>query len=148
MAVEFTAFGSMNLESLLISEDTPTVVGWREHEQAIVYVYQGGKRTQLNTRHDLRNHSPAGPNWGYAGSGPAQLALGLSCLVLPDKQALAVYQHVKRRLVAAIKGNVWRITFDDLREAILDIMKTVKVPPLCDCNGELFCTVCDGPEGS
>lgn len=31
----------------------------------------------LDPRHDLQNHSPDGFAWGYAGSGPAQLALGM-----------------------------------------------------------------------
>jgi len=35
----------------------------------------GGKR--LDPRNDIRNHSPAGFEWGYCGSGPAQLALAL-----------------------------------------------------------------------
>ena len=32
----------------------------------------------LNPRRDLWNHSPSGFEWGYAGSGPAQLALGVA----------------------------------------------------------------------
>ena len=31
----------------------------------------------LNLRLDLYNHSPTGFEWGYSGSGPAQLALAL-----------------------------------------------------------------------
>ena len=31
----------------------------------------------LNPRLDLRNHSPTGLEWGYCGSGPAQLALAI-----------------------------------------------------------------------
>src|SRR5205823_6333568 len=31
----------------------------------------------LLPRFDLRNHSPTGFEWGYAGSGPAQLSLAL-----------------------------------------------------------------------
>jgi hypothetical protein len=33
--------------------------------------------TALNPRTDIYNHSPTGFNWGYAGSGPAQLALAI-----------------------------------------------------------------------
>ena len=32
----------------------------------------------LNPRHDSGNHSPTGLEWGYSGSGPAQLALALA----------------------------------------------------------------------
>ena len=34
----------------------------------------------------IRNHSPGGFNWGYAGSGPAQLALALLLEVTDDVQ--------------------------------------------------------------
>jgi hypothetical protein len=38
----------------------------------------------LNLRLDLRNHSPSGFEWGYGGSGPAQLALALLADCLGD----------------------------------------------------------------
>lgn len=45
----------------------------------------------LEPRHDLRNHSPDGFEWGYSGSGPAQLALALAADVLgDDDRAVAV----------------------------------------------------------
>jgi hypothetical protein len=42
--------------------------------------WQAGRlvsRKPLQERLDLWNHSPTGLEWGYAGSGPAQLALAL-----------------------------------------------------------------------
>jgi len=39
------------------------------------FVLVNGK--DLNPRSDLMNHSPDGFNWGYGGSGPAQLALAI-----------------------------------------------------------------------
>jgi hypothetical protein len=36
-----------------------------------------GAATPLNPRNDLCNHSPNGFEWGYEGSGPAQLALAI-----------------------------------------------------------------------
>jgi len=33
----------------------------------------------LDPRNKVRNHSPDGFEWGYAGSGPAQLALAILC---------------------------------------------------------------------
>ena len=42
-----------------------------------VDVIADGKRQRLKPRNDLVNHSPDGFCWGYSGSGPAQLALGL-----------------------------------------------------------------------
>lgn len=48
----------------------------------------------------VRNHSPAGFNWGYGGSGPAQLALAICMRELPLYLAVAVYQDFKAQVVA------------------------------------------------
>src|SRR5215813_14027095 len=46
--------------------------------EAEVYVIQDdGRAEPLPVRLDLYNHSPDGFEWGYAGSGPAQLALAI-----------------------------------------------------------------------
>lgn len=59
-----------------------------------------GKAKPLAMRLDLRRHSPTGFNWGYAGSGPAQLALALCADALDDdERALRVYQRVKGELL-------------------------------------------------
>jgi hypothetical protein len=50
-----------------------TYRGWREGYAALVTV--DGR--SLNPRLDLWNHSPTGFEWGYAGSGPSQLALAM-----------------------------------------------------------------------
>lgn len=50
----------------------------------------------------LRNHSPDGFNWGYAGSGPAQLALGILLHYCRAKDALRHYQQFKFEFVAAL----------------------------------------------
>lgn len=39
--------------------------------------YLDGSRVDPAASQALRNHSPDGFSWGYGGSGPAQLALGL-----------------------------------------------------------------------
>lgn len=49
----------------------------------------------------VRNHSPTGFSWGYAGSGPAQLALALLLDVTDDEFiALTYYQDFKWQVVA------------------------------------------------
>lgn len=55
----------------------------------------------LPMRLDLRNHSPSGFEWGYEGSGPAQLALAILAFEYPDDIALKHYQDFKREVVAA-----------------------------------------------
>jgi len=53
----------------------------------------------------LRNHSPAGFNWGYGGSGPAQLALAILLEELEDDElALTLYQDFKFAVVAGWEG--------------------------------------------
>ena len=37
---------------------------------------------------DVRSHSPSGPDWGYAGSGPAQCALAVLMLFTDNATAL------------------------------------------------------------
>lgn len=54
----------------------------------------------------IRNHSPDGFNWGYGGSGPAQLALAILLEVAADKNiALANYQDFKWNIIAALPQN-------------------------------------------
>lgn len=58
----------------------------------------------------LINHSPNGFNWGYGGSGPSQLALGLLLAVTSDKDlSLRFYQQFKWDIVANL-GDTWEIT--------------------------------------
>ena len=73
----------------------------------------------LNPRLDLANHSPTGFNWGYNGSGPAQLALAILADYLgDDEKALALYQSFKRHKIAVLVENEWLITGQEI-ESIL-----------------------------
>ena len=47
---------------------------------------------QVNPRLDLREHSMTGFEWGFAGSGPAQLALAILADTIGDEPALHVYR--------------------------------------------------------
>lgn len=68
---------------------------------------------------DLRCHSPSGFEWGYAGSGPAQLALALLAdhFGHPTK-ALVYYQEFKFAVVARLKRDGWRLTSKEIQHAI------------------------------
>jgi len=61
-----------------------------------------GKR--LNPRHDLRNHSPDGFQWGYGGSGPSQLALAILADCKGDAFASEHYQRFKFAMIATLDG--------------------------------------------
>jgi hypothetical protein len=62
----------------------------------------------------VRNHSPNGFEWGYSGSGPAQLALALLLLVSPRPRALAYYQRLKTEIVARWPKSGWELSEEEL----------------------------------
>jgi hypothetical protein len=51
------------------------------------------------TSQAIVNHSPDGFSWGYAGSGPSQLALALLIYFTDDDYALKHYQDFKTDVV-------------------------------------------------
>ena len=57
-----------------------------------IMVYIGTKELSPKRSQALANHSPDGFNWGYAGSGPAQLALAILLEVTSEKEALLNYR--------------------------------------------------------
>lgn len=86
-------------------------VGWSQNGKDFI---------SLDPRFNLRNHSPDGFSWGYAGSGPAQLALALCVDALsPDHardkdaelRALKIYQQFKFSVIASMAGvEDWTMT--------------------------------------
>lgn len=72
----------------------------------------------LHLRLDLRKHADQ-PEWGYAGSGPAQLALALLADAVEDDEiALDYHQKFKRNVVAAFDRDGWTLTQADIRSWI------------------------------
>ena len=90
-----------------------------EHGCAVDVEEEDGQCYLLHPRHDLRNHSPDGLEWGYSGSGPAQLALALAADVLgDDDRAQDIYQRLKSKLVAGLPHEEWVLTEHRVRAAI------------------------------
>lgn len=88
-----------------------TYRGVRDDGGCTVLVQDGFRHAALNPRTDLFNHSPDGFEWGYAGSGPAQLALALLADALgDDERALSLHQRFKAAFVAQIEDDTWSIT--------------------------------------
>ncbi len=82
-----------------------------------VTVTVDGRR--LNPRRDLWNHSPTGFEWGYGGSGPAQLALAiLADHCGNDEQALNFYQRFKWAVVAELPGRGWTLTSQEIDQML------------------------------
>jgi hypothetical protein len=81
---------------------TSAYVGMRINGSVQVYVHHSdGCFTPLKPRYDLRNHSPDGFEWGYAGSGPAQLALAILADALDDDVCAARLHQVFKTAVVA-----------------------------------------------
>lgn len=89
-----------------------------QHGGLIVKIQEGCHETVLSAAasQQLVDHSPNGFNWGYGGSGPAQLALGLLLEVTSDETvALRAYQDFKWEVVAKL-SDAWELT----EKSILD----------------------------
>ena len=73
----------------------------------------------LNPRLDLWNHSPTGFEWGYGGSGPAQLALALLADHFGnDQQAVELHQPFKWAVVAKLPKRGWTLTSEQVEQAV------------------------------
>jgi len=59
----------------------------------------------------VRTHSPTGFEWGYEGSGPAQLALAIMLEIVGDVEtAQLLYQSFKRDVIARLPEREWVLT--------------------------------------
>jgi hypothetical protein len=76
----------------------------------------GGPARPLDMRNDIRNHSPDGAEWGFGGSGPAQLSLALLADVVGDYDAEELYQRFKREVVAHLPREGFAITAEAIEE--------------------------------
>lgn len=112
-----------------------TYIGRRDDgDVEVVVVDENGVSRQLPRRLDIRNHSPTGFEWGYGGSGPAQLALALLCDYFetfhPEgnvNAALIMYQAFKFKVVGRLpepgKADEWRLTTEDIRTFVDEFRK-------------------------
>jgi len=101
--------------------------GRREGYAVIVTV--DGRR--LNPRLDLWNHSPTGFEWGYCGSGPAQLALAILADHLgDDEQAFNFHHRYKWAVIAELPKRSWTLTSQEI-ELVLPKLRDTE--PLLEC---------------
>ena len=102
-----------------------------------VFVENGETQLPLDPKpsQDIINHSPDGFNWGYGGSGPAQLALGILLDVTGDSNlALRYYHDFKNDCIRGMPDN-WKLKevsvltwiekklFDDFESSLDDLVK-------------------------
>lgn len=60
----------------------------------------------------IRNHSPDGFSWGYAGSGPAQLALAILLELYSEEYAMQHYQEFKNNVIAKLPQEDFEIEIE------------------------------------
>ena len=94
-------------------------IGVRTAEGCVVRVERGGCHWPLNPRFDLWHHSPTGFEWGYGGSGPAQLALALIADACEgDDIAVSYHQRYKGRIVMFLPQDRWILYAGDIVEMV------------------------------
>jgi hypothetical protein len=65
------------------------------------------------------NHSPTGFEWGYGGSGPAQLAFAILLDHLKSaEQARLYYQDFKDSLIAKLSADTWELTSEQVERVL------------------------------
>jgi len=76
-------------------------------------VWLNGAELDPRPSQKIRNHSPDGFNWGYGGSGPAQLALAI-CMVLYGEtgKVPARYQEFKFKYIATLPQSDFDVEVD------------------------------------
>ena len=95
-----------------------------------------GVGSPLAIRTDIRNHSPTGHAWGYAGSGPAQVALDvlIDHFEIPAdtevamlnhratiERACRIYQEFKRVFANISRDQAWQMTSKDVDGIVFSI---------------------------
>jgi hypothetical protein len=106
------------------SDDSDVVyVGYRQRGRAIVEKQSDREQLTPERSLELANHSPSGFSWGYAGSGPAQLALALLLDYTDDEDvALEEYMAFKTEVVSQLEctepDGCWRLTGREIDAAL------------------------------
>lgn len=87
-----------------------TYHGNRKNNSIEVWVSEGqnSRILDINKSLKIRNHSPTGFEWGYGGSGPAQLALAILLDYIPSR-AEKLYQKFKFDIIAGLPPDEWYI---------------------------------------
>ena len=63
-------------------------------------------RVSVNVPHQIVHRSPDGFEYGYGGSGPADLALNILAAFVPTPEAFRLHQHLKCQIIARLDMDV------------------------------------------
>jgi hypothetical protein len=89
--------------------------GIRRPDTGLVEVTKNGQVLQPLRSLKVRNHSPTGFEWGYGGSGPAQLALAILLEETSREEAEDAYQDFKWEHVGHFPKWGWSISSAAIR---------------------------------
>lgn len=67
-----------------------------------VKAWLDGQEITVEKSLKYRRHSPAGFEWGFQGSGPAQFSLAICLELYPPIVACKIYQDFKRKFIASL----------------------------------------------
>ena len=87
----------------------------------VTIIDEDGGKEPLDPRRDLRNHSPDDFEWGFSGSGPAQLSLALLAHALCDDElALRNYPDFKFRVVSRLPQD-FDLSGEQIRRTVAEL---------------------------
>ena len=69
-------------------------------------VFVNKQALSMEHSRSIIDHSPDGFEWGYNGSGPAQLALSILLLFTDRDTAVRLYQQFKSEIIATCNNNI------------------------------------------
>jgi len=106
--------------------DPVEYVGFRVDGQAVVLNLSDHRRLSPERSLDVVTHSPTGFEWGYTGSGPAQLACGLLLDYYDDAQiAQEHYIAFRNRVISQLECDgpaaCWHLSGEEIDAAIATI---------------------------
>nr|WP_197075874.1 DUF6166 domain-containing protein [Halostagnicola sp. A56] len=110
--------------------DAVEYVGFRVDGQAVVLNLSEHRRLPLERSLDIVNHSPSGFEWGYSGSGPAQLACALLLDYYDDEQfARDHYIAFRNQVVSQLECDgaaaCWHLTGEKIDAAMATLTDDV-----------------------
>jgi hypothetical protein len=114
--------------------DTVEYVGFRVDGRAVVLNLSDHRRLSPDRSLDIVTHSPSGFEWGYAGSGPAQLACGLLLDYYEDEPFVREhYIAFRNRVISQLEcegpAACWHLTGEEIDAALATITDDVVALP-------------------
>lgn len=108
-------------EQLIVQTDRVYTI--QRTPQGVVCTVNGGTASSrpLPLRLDLWNHSPTGFEFGYGGSGPAQLALAILSDCCGDELAVQYHHAFKWAVIARITSPGASLTATFVRDVVAGI---------------------------